>query len=134
MDKETGLFFADVQALQLKRPVSQIAKRTGDDKGNVSSYLSGRKSPPYAFIIRFYNAFLRELAEIGIKRDISRLTVLPSPSPSPVIDELWQKINQSLDKQLNTLKEINERSERIEQKIDQLLKWSKYGGQIWDRN
>lgn len=135
MNKENlNHFLADVFALKLRFPVAEIAKRTGDDKISVCAYVRGRKPPPHTFLIRFYRAFKKELAAIGINRTISKLNQPPPANPSPVVGEVWRKFNQNLDKQLEMLKSLNKTSERIEQKIDQLLKWSKYGGQVWEKN
>lgn len=50
-------FFKDLQALNLRFPVSAIAEKTGYSKGNVSDYINRKKSVSKAFIDRFYYEF-----------------------------------------------------------------------------
>lgn len=50
-------FKKDVESLNLRYPVADIAKMTGYSKGNVSDFLSGKKSISEAFIKAFYEAF-----------------------------------------------------------------------------
>jgi hypothetical protein len=116
-------FLADVLALRLKFAVSAIAKRTGDDKGNVSTWIRGRKPAPQAFIIRFYTAFKNELADKGIHRDVKEL-VAPLPPPVEQVTEkdFLRSINNKLSEQNELLKELIERAKRTDQKVDELLR------------
>jgi transcriptional regulator with XRE-family HTH domain len=50
-------FYKDVEALGLKFPVAEIARKTGQGKGNVSRYLSRKLEPSETFLDAFYNAF-----------------------------------------------------------------------------
>lgn len=75
-------FYKDVENLGLKKPVAAIMRATGDDKSNVSKYLSKKLEPSEEFIKRFYEKFgssikvvSRETAEISYntKEDILRM-------------------------------------------------------------
>lgn len=116
-------FLADVSALKLKFAVSAIAKRTGDDKGNVSIWIRGRKPAPQAFIIRFYSSFKKELAEKGIHRDVNELLgVLPQPIEQATEKDFLRSINLKLTEQNDLIKELIERLKRTDQKVDELLR------------
>lgn len=116
-------FLADVLALKLKFPVSNIAKRTGDDKGNVSIWIRGRKPAPLAFLIRFYSAFNKELVEKGIHRDIKELLAQLPPTFEQVTElDFLRSIHTKVTEQNELSKELIERSKRIEQKLDELLR------------
>src|SRR6185312_6624740 len=115
-------FLADVSALNLKFAVSTIAKRTDDDKGNVSAWIRGRKPPPPAFMIRFYTSFKKELSEKGIHRDVKELLARLAPQPDQITEkDFLRSINIKLTEQNDLIKEWIERSKRNEQKLDELL-------------
>jgi transcriptional regulator with XRE-family HTH domain len=50
-------FREDVRMLRLRLPIAEIANRMGMDKGNISSYLNGRKRPGKKFLQKFYQIF-----------------------------------------------------------------------------
>jgi phage repressor protein C with HTH and peptisase S24 domain len=50
-------FYKQVEGLGLRFPVADIAKKTGEPKGNVSKYLSRKMEPSKSFIERFYKGF-----------------------------------------------------------------------------
>jgi|GEM_PF-3117823 len=116
-------FLADVSALKLKYAVSTIANRTGDSKPNVSVWIRGRKPPPSAFMIRFYAAFKKELAEKDIHRDVKELlTQFPPQSDQITERDFLRSINTKLTEQNDLIKEWIERTKRNEQKLDELLR------------
>ncbi len=116
-------FLADVSALKLKFAVSAIAKRTGDDKGNVSAWIRGRKPVPSAFMVRFYTHFKKELAEKGIHRDVKELLAQLPPEPDQITEkDFLRSINIKLTEQNDLTKELIERTKRNEQKLDELLR------------
>lgn len=50
-------FQEDVRTLKRRLPIAEIANRMGMDKGNISSYLSGKKRPGKKFLKKFYQTF-----------------------------------------------------------------------------
>lgn len=52
-------FYADLQALGLKRPIAEVSKATGYSKGNVSEWISRKKEPSLNFIEKFYKEFYK---------------------------------------------------------------------------
>ncbi len=59
-----------VDSLNMKFPIVDIANLTGYDKGNVSSYLSGKKSVSSAFINKFQEVFNLDLKDFEDKLEI----------------------------------------------------------------
>jgi len=116
-------FLADVNALKLRFPVVMIASKTGDSRANVSCYIRGRKPASRQFMIRFYTAFKQELAAIGIQREVSALVAEMPPEMEQITEkDFLRSINSKLSEQLALSKEMNERSKRIEEKLDELLR------------
>jgi hypothetical protein len=134
--EELNPFLADVLALKLRFPVAEIARRTGEDKANVSAYVKGRKQPTRTFQVLFYTSFRKEFAEIGIHRDLIKMIGIKSVSPasSPSVRRDNELCLDLLFRLLTLSTEMNERIIRIDRKVDDLLKYSKYGGQVWDKN
>lgn len=58
-------FYKDVGTLRLKFPVAEIARATGQSKGNVSKYLSQTLEPSNAFLDRFYRAYADSFKKVG---------------------------------------------------------------------
>lgn len=58
-------FYKDVGTLRLKFPVAEIARATGQSKGNVSKYLSQTLEPSNAFLDRFYRAYSDSFKKVG---------------------------------------------------------------------
>jgi transcriptional regulator with XRE-family HTH domain len=50
-------FYTEVEKLGLRHPVAEIARKTGESKGNVSEYLRRLKEPSENFINEFYRSF-----------------------------------------------------------------------------
>lgn len=44
------------------------------------------------------------------------------------------RTNKQMDQYIGELKKINSKLDRISEKFDEILKWSKYASQLWDRN
>lgn len=45
-----------------------------------------------------------------------------------------KRIDKNVDQYVDELKKINEKLDRIEAKFDVIIKWSKFGHQLWERN
>jgi len=56
-EKKIQQFYKDLEGLGLRFPVSEIAKKTGFSKGNVSDYINKKKSISESFINKFYQEF-----------------------------------------------------------------------------
>jgi transcriptional regulator with XRE-family HTH domain len=65
-----------IESLNMKFPVVDIANLTGYDKGNVSSYLNGKKSVSGAFINRFQEVFKIDLKDFEEKLEIESDKIL----------------------------------------------------------
>lgn len=116
-------FLADILALKLRYPVTDIANRTGDDKGNVSIWIRGRKPAPHAFLVRFYTAFKNELAEKGIHRDVREIIGQLPPTAEQVSElDFLRSINAKLTEQNDLFKQLFEALKRTDQKLDELLR------------
>lgn len=116
-------FLSDVKALKLRFPVVMIADKTGDSRANVSCYIRGRKTASHQFMIRFYTAFKKELAALGIQRDVADLAAhMPKETEQVSERDFLRSINSKLSEQIALSKEINERYKRVEEKLDELLR------------
>lgn len=58
-------FYSDLELLNFKFPVAEIAKRTDYSKGTISEYLNRHKEPSDKFLKSFYSEFQNDLQ--GIK-------------------------------------------------------------------
>lgn len=54
-------FYKDVEQLELRFPVAEISRKTGESKGNVSSILKKARTPSENFLNTFYNKFSASL-------------------------------------------------------------------------
>lgn len=124
-------FIADVKALKLRFPIATIAKRTDEEKRNVSAYVHGRKAPPEAFLKKFYAEFKQDLAAVGIHR---RIYDPPNDCIPPAVREHWARVERLLERQVNATTQILESTKRIEERVDQIVKWSKFANQLWEKN
>jgi len=118
MHKKFLPFIPDVMALKLSNPIAVIARRTGDDLSNVSAYIRGVKRPGNAFLVRFYTAFEKELAVVGIKRDVNMFIRITPHKKRTTKESLWRSIARKLDRKIELLEkiEIEIAQQRKEQK------------------
>ena len=68
--------FSDiVNALNLIYPVAEIAEKTGYDKGNISSYLKGKKEPSKAFLKKFNEVFSieQQKEEVSVSKELTEI-------------------------------------------------------------
>lgn len=110
-------FYKDVNTLRLKFPVAEIARTTGQSKGNVSKYLSKTLEPSNTFLDKFYKAYAESFKKVS--REITKATETPQNghgkepnqtltrigelvkdiqyyiSPKPTIEEIADKIKYS---------------------------------------
>jgi transcriptional regulator with XRE-family HTH domain len=65
--KETIRFLRDVELLDFKFPVAEIAELTGYSKSNVSQYLKGKLEPSENFLKSFYKSL--EKSDIKVPQE-----------------------------------------------------------------
>jgi transcriptional regulator with XRE-family HTH domain len=56
-NKQIEQFYKDVDILNLKYPVAEIARATKESKGNISRILNKKAEPSEAFLKKFYKSF-----------------------------------------------------------------------------
>ena len=118
-------FIAAVNALGLKFPVAEISKRTGESKGNVSSYISLKRLASENFLEKFYDAFADELIAVA-KDQAAGSNPVQSPgitgsSPSGTTEDFKVKYIQLLEAQLKEANEQLTRSQEIAKKQTEII-------------
>lgn len=89
-------FYEDVEKLGFISPVSDISKKTGYAKGNISSYLNKKLEPSEQFLKKFYDSFRKELEEIEVETPENTLPNHPTdmqhiPNNIKLIRELYNE-------------------------------------------
>ena len=64
-------FLLQVNALDLRFPVAEIARRTKATKGNVSEFLNKKREPSANFLEKFAHAFSKELASVDLEKAVA---------------------------------------------------------------
>lgn len=86
-------FYEDVKRLGIKKPVAAISRATGDDKSNVSKYLSRKMEPSEEFLDRFYEKFKSSIKVVSKDSHDLRTPLAMGNKPITVQDYI-DKINQ----------------------------------------
>ena len=105
-------FLRDVEKLQLRFPVAEIAEKTGYDKGNVSKYLKGKLTPSESFMEAVYNAFKGEFSDMY--KTATYTTRAANDTKKPDEGELIRQYQE-------LIKQLQETVKQQKQLIDKLL-------------
>lgn len=91
-------FRKDVESLQLRFPITEIAERTEWDKGNVSSYYNGKKAPSKNFLKKFHLSFEKELRTAAPSNPAEILSAIGEDIEERyhVSPATWQRVEDTL--------------------------------------
>lgn len=106
----------DIDKLHLRFPVTTIAQKMGINKGNVSSYLSGRVPLSDNFLEKFYAVYSKELERMAMQEASELESAVKEPASEyaafksgPVKSPDWEKEKERLkniEYQLSTITKI----------------------------
>jgi transcriptional regulator with XRE-family HTH domain len=106
----------DIDRLHLRFPVTAIAQRMGINKGNVSSYLSGRVPLSDNFLKNFYTVFAADLERMARQEIPGQEPSVKEPEPNfaasgngPSKSPDWEKEKERLkniEYQLSTIAKV----------------------------
>jgi hypothetical protein len=106
----------DIDKLHLRFPVTTIAQKMGINKGNVSSYLSGRVPLSDNFLEKFYSVYGKELERMAMQEALELESAVKEPASeyaafksAPAKSQDWEKEKERLkniEYQLSTITKI----------------------------
>jgi hypothetical protein len=99
-------FYADLEALDLKAPVADISRKTGESKGNVSKIVRRLKEPSDSFLERFYKSYLNVSHETGHGTQVAGAVILGSQGVSVTLQDY-------LELQKEMITRLSEDKERL---------------------
>lgn len=130
-DQQFAKFQADTRLLRRRYKYDEMAKQLKVEKGNFSSYRSGKKRPGEEFLFKFYSRFQQDLIDLDEERSgLSMveeqwapygITRAQSPSSSQ-IDEMISKLDKiftiatSLQEEMASLRKMMISKNKIEMK------------------
>jgi predicted transcriptional regulator len=104
-------FYEDLDLLELRFPVSDIAKETGFAASNISDYINKKKTPSQKFIDKFYEVFNKK---IQAARDMEGVFIVREPNAE-------YKTNNPCDDYLKIIEQQNKTISEQQALINKLI-------------
>lgn len=96
----------DIDKLHLRFPITTISQKMGINKGNVSSYISGRVPLSDNFLKKFYAIFGQELGKIATQETSEQASAVEEPGSGYTAANSEGVKNQDWEREKERLKNI----------------------------
>jgi hypothetical protein len=119
LDSNNEILINAVKKLQLRFPVAEIHRATGTGKGDISNYLSNKRTVSDNFLETFSEAFKIDLREFGYTKGLTRLAEKENPAPMKdegLKDKMIAILEHSLKRVEAELERALEENKRLNQK------------------
>lgn len=121
----------DIDKLRLRFPISTIAQKVGVNKGNVSSYMSGRVPLSENFLKKFYAIFGNELERVAMEGASEQGSALQEPESdyAAVNSEIYK--SRDWEKEKERLKNIEYQLATIAKMLKTMLNRQKMAEEVY---